>query len=326
MYRENNRRSFIKGAVATGVVLSLPTSALSLFDNRRNKVKIGIITDLHQDIMHDGKERMESFLRSMRSEKPDAIMQMGDFAYPGDKNKEVIGMFNDAHKERMHIIGNHDMDSGYTREQCVDYWGMPARYYVSEISGVYFIVLDGNDKGSPSHKGGYASYINEEQASWLEEQLKTLEGPIVIASHQPLAGTYSVDNAEEIQNLLGKYSDKILVAINGHTHIDAHLLIKGVNYVHINSASYYWVGGKFQHKSYSDEVLDQNKYIAYTCPYRDALFTTMTIDPGKQTISFRGKDTEWVGDSPVKLGFEGYENARPGQEIVPEIRKRLIKH
>ncbi|MCQ0111163.1 metallophosphoesterase family protein [Zhouia amylolytica] len=321
----NDRRAFLKGALATSIVISLPSAAFSLFDKGNKPLRVGMITDLHEDIMHDGLLRMEAFLKVMKRKKPDALIQLGDFAYPGDKNKEVIELFNNAHPNTLHVIGNHDMDAGYTREQCVDYWGMPDRFYVRKINGVSFVVLDGNDKGSPVHKGGYASYINEMQYQWLEQQLEQIDGPVVIVSHQPLAGAYAIDNAEQVQGLLAKHSDKILVAVNGHTHIDAHLEVQGIHYVHINSASYYWVGGKFQHDSYDESILKEHKYISYTCPYKEALFTLMTIDPKSRTISFSGKSSRWVGESPEELGFEGYENAIPGKEIVPEIRKREIK-
>ena len=134
----------------------------------------------------------------------DAIFQLGDFAYPGKKNKEIIDHFNNAHPTALHVIGNHDTDSGYTHQQCVNYWGMPAPYYTKEIAGISFIFLNGNEKGSPTRKGGYASLIGEAQISWLKNQLETIDTPIVIVSHQPLLGTLAVDNAEEVQDILSK--------------------------------------------------------------------------------------------------------------------------
>jgi hypothetical protein len=61
--------------------------------------------------------------------------------------------------------------------------------------------------------------------------------------NQPLAGASSVDNADEIQSvLLGDASDKVILAINGHSHMDEVIRVKGVTYMHVNSASYTWVG------------------------------------------------------------------------------------
>lgn len=319
------RRDFIINSVRAGIALSIPRLANDYLNGLKKTVKLGLITDLHQDVIHNGTERLKIFLQEMKKTKPDAIIQLGDFAYPGDKNKEVIDLFNNAHSNRLHVIGNHDTDNGYKKEQCLSYWGMPASYYVKEISGISFIVLDGNEKGSPVHKGGYPAFIGNEQVDWLKHQLNNIKGPIVIVSHQPLAGAMSVDNAAQIQDILSAASDKILVAINGHTHVDALLTIKNVNYVHINSASYFWVGSKFKHDSYSADILQTHPYITSTCPYKDPLFTTMTIDPGSRTISFKGKKTEWVGSSPAELAFTDKVPLKIDEEIVPYIRDRNVK-
>ncbi|MBO9619916.1 MAG: metallophosphoesterase [Niabella sp.] len=319
------RRSFLGTMASTGLALQLSGATLNLFD-RKAKTTIGIITDLHQDIMHNGYDRLSAFAERMKKIRPDALLQMGDLAYPGDKNKAVIDLFNNAHPVRMHVIGNHDTDAGYTKQQCIDYWGMPARYYTKEINGICFIILDGNDKGSPAYKGGYPSYINKEQTDWLQQQLQGTSKPVIIVSHQPLAGSLAVDNAAEIQQLLSAHAEKILIAINGHTHIDSHLFIDGINYVHINSASYFWVGGKFKHNSYPERIHKEHPYIAYTCPYQDALFTTLTIDPSAGLVQIKGCKSQWVGASPEALHYFADKDAMatPG-EIVPWISERNIK-
>jgi Icc protein len=310
--------------LATGIVLQIPNAVLAMFPSNAKQIKAGLITDLHHDIMHDGQERLQAFLSHMKKLKPNFLMQMGDFAYPNDKNKALIDSFNNAHPVALHVIGNHDTDSGHTKAQCFSYWKMPARYYTKEINGVCFIILDGNDKGSPTHKGGYPSYINDEQKTWLQQQLKEIDKPIVIVSHQPLAGALAVDNAVEIQQILSAASDKILLAINGHTHIDCQLFIKNINYVHINSASYFWVGGKYKHNSYTEEIHQSHAWISSTCPYKDALFTTLTIDPAAGTIHIEGKKSSWVGQSPEQLNYTDGTGLIPGKEIVPSISKRKI--
>lgn len=319
-----NRREFINGIIATGIVLQIPDTALALFSSSTKLIKAGIITDLHQDVIHNGSERLDAFLAHTKKINPDLILQMGDFAYPNDKNKELIDRFNAAHREALHVIGNHDTDSGHTKAQCLSYWKMPARYYTKEVSGVCFIILDGNDKGSPTHKGGYPAYINDEQKSWLQQQLKQIDKPIIIVSHQPLAGALAVDNAAEIQEILSAASDKILLAINGHTHIDCQLLIKNINYIHINSASYFWVGSKYKHNSYAEEIHKTHAWISSTCPYQDALFTTLTINPASGTMHIEGRKSNWVGSSPSQLNYVDETALTVGKEIIPFISKRKI--
>ncbi|MGI9551873.1 MAG: metallophosphoesterase family protein [Aurantibacter sp.] len=320
-----SRRHFLRVTSASSLALTLPSTLLAQIGKVEKFVKIGLIADLHQDIMHDGKERLSVFLRAMEKFEPDAIIQLGDFAYPGDKNKDVIDMFNSAHSTSLHVIGNHDTDAGFSKQQCIDYWGMPARYYAQNVNGITFMILDGNDKGSPTHKGGYASYVGEEQWIWLKEQLDTIEGPIVIVSHQPLAGAWAVDNSEEIQEILGAASDKIVLAINGHSHIDSLLRIKNIPYLHLNSASYQWVGSDYKHQSYSKEIHNQFPWVASTCPYRHSLFATMTIDLANLSLKIEGKKSEWVGKSPAELGSDLHPDLVSGEEIAPHIRSRHIE-
>jgi calcineurin-like phosphoesterase family protein len=275
--------------------------------------------------MHDGLERMQAFVREMKIQRPDALIQLGDFAYPNEKNKAVIDLFNGAHAKTLHVIGNHDTDSGHTKEQCLEFWGMPSRYYAQEIAGIKLIVLDGNDTGSPTHKGGYVSYIGQEQIEWLQAELEATAGPIIIFSHQPLAGTIAVDNAANLQELLGQHAHKILLAINGHAHIDDLLRIQEVTYLHLNSASYQWVGGNFKHQSYSEAIHKDHPWISYTCPYRDSLFATLVIEPDTQTIRIEGKSSDWVGPSPASLGTNSYPGLHVGEEVAPRIRDRQIE-
>lgn len=320
-----NRRKFLVNAINAGVVISFPQLVVHALSTLRRTVKVGVITDLHQDIMHDGEYRLRSFLDDINRSKIDALLQMGDFAYPGYKNKQVIDMFNKGHQQKMHVIGNHDTDAGYTKDQCVSYWGMPNRYYTHMVGGICFIILDANDQGSPSYKGGYPSFIGKEQVDWLARTLKEIQAPIVIVSHQPLAGVSAVDNAAEIQELLSEHADKILLALNGHTHINAAFEVGGINYVHINSASYYWVGGKYMHESYPKELVGGHEWIAYTCPYKDPLFSMLTIDPIKFTVTIKGRSSKWVGKSPQELGYERPASISNEEMISPLISERTFR-
>ena len=60
--------------------------------------------------------------------------------------------------------------------------------------------------------------------------------------------------------------------------------IGGVQYLHINSASYHWLGSKYAHESYPSEVHAKHSALKYTSPYREALFTTLTFDPKNRKI------------------------------------------
>ena len=319
------RRRFLNTATIASLTLALPRVSLAATRTLDKPVQLGLIADLHHDVMHDGMDRLEAFLKGMSASKPDAIVQLGDFAYPRPENKDVIDRFNEAHNRSLHVIGNHDTDAGFTKRNCIDVWGMPRRYYTQNVAGLQLLVLDGNDGGSPTHKGGYVSYIGKEQVKWLKEQLETLDGPIIVLSHQPLAGASAIDNADELQTILGDAADKVILAINGHSHIDEVIRIKNVTYMHVNSASYKWVGGNYLHQSYSEEIHKKHPWISYTCPYRDSLFATLTVDPKDLAIRVEGIRSSWVGKSPAELGIEPHSGLTNGEEIAPLIRDQEIK-
>jgi hypothetical protein len=115
------------------------------------------------------------------------------------------------------------------------------------------------------------------------------------------------------------------LALNGHTHLNAVFEVNGINYVHINSASYFWVGGKYIHDSYPNEIIKDHEWIAYTCPYQDALFSMLTIDPIKLTVTVEGTSSKWVGKSPEELGYEPPNSIDSKAAIAPVISSRTFR-
>ena len=322
--RCQSRRYFLQTANVAAVSIALSNTALSSVRKISQPIRLGMITDLHQDIMHDGPQRLGAFLAAMKAEPPDAIIQLGDFAVPAKKNQSLIDTFNASHPQAMHVLGNHDADGGYTYGQTMTAWGMQERYYFRDIGGVRVIVLDGNEK-PPNHQSGYPSYIGPEQIQWLRETLDSHDGPIIVISHQPLAGPWAIDNAKEVQGVVSTAADRVLLAVNGHTHIDELLRVGGVGYLHLNSASYVWVGNSFRHESYTPEIHTAHPRLAGACPYRESLFTTLTIDPVSGGIDVQGRVSQWVGASPAELGRDKHPDLIDGEQIVPAIRTREIK-
>jgi Icc protein len=317
------RRDFFRstGVVATSILL--PRQVMAALSKVKKPIKLGMIADLHQDVMHDAPARLNVFLDTMKEEKPDALVQLGDFAYPTKKNEGVTKAFENAHSRALHVLGNHEIDGGHSFDQVAKLWGMKGRYYTENVNGLNLVVLDGNEKPK-GHKRGYPAHIGQKQLEWLGKQLKTLKGPILVISHQPLAGPGSIDNAAEVQALLNAAADKVLLAVNGHTHID-HVAKEGkLSYLHVNSASYKWVGGSHRNKSYPPEVHSKFRWIEYTCPYRDSLFTTLTLDPENGRIEVKGRESKWVGESPSELAIPTKYGLTNGKEICPKIRSRLL--
>jgi hypothetical protein len=166
-----DRRSFIKSTILTSFSLALPSSILKLWAGQTENLRLGLITDLHRDIIHDADLRLLTFLEEMNRVAVHAKIQLGDFAIPKPANTSFIAAFNQGNIPAYHVLGNHDMDEGYSKEQAIQAFGMPSAYYAQVIQGVRILVLDGNELGSPTTKGGYASYIGKEQQDWLNQQL-----------------------------------------------------------------------------------------------------------------------------------------------------------
>ncbi|SHL68132.1 3',5'-cyclic AMP phosphodiesterase CpdA [Chitinophaga jiangningensis] len=320
----SGRRAFIRNAAAALMTMAIPDAVLAAYGPKLKTLSLGLITDLHHDIMHDAQDRLNVFLDAMKAARPNALLQLGDFAYPSEKNKPLINKFNQAHPIPLHVIGNHDNDNGFSHQQCVEVWKMPATYYSKVINGYKLIVLNGNEKGSPTHKGGYPAYVGPDQTNWLKKELAASRQPVIVICHQPLVGYGSLDNAAEIQQILTSAKHKVVMTINGHTHVDRLDYVGDIPYLTINSASYFWVGGHFKHDSFTPEIHKAHPYICYTCPYDQSLFTLLKIDPVKKVITLSGNQAKWVGKSPEELGFNEQKPFEAGKDIVPFIRDRSI--
>ena len=190
------------------------------------KIKFGIFTDLHVDIMHDTEERLEEFLRAARDEDVDFIIQLGDFCYPDEgrrcdcddsslpvnlknslkhpsyANKEKIrALYKDFEKPAYHVIGNHDCDM-CSKKQILDYHGAEhGAYYSFDVGEFHFVVLDanyfmedgkyfsyehGNYFGKTQGKTRTLPYLPPEELKWLKEDLDSTDKPTLIFSHQSL--------------------------------------------------------------------------------------------------------------------------------------------
>jgi 3',5'-cyclic-AMP phosphodiesterase len=319
-----DRRSFIKSTLLTSCSFLLPPAILDLWAGEEQSLRLGLITDLHKDIIHDADIRLQTFLDTLNGVSSHAKIQLGDFAIPKKENLPFIDSFNQGPVPSLHVMGNHDLDEGYTKEQVIQAFGMPAAYYAQVIQGIRIVVLDGNDPGSPKYTGGYASYIGKAQQDWLNQELTNSKEPVLILSHQPIAGIYPIDNSAEIQALLSAHASKIILAINGHAHVDQFLKVGGVSYLHMNSASYYWVGEKHSHLSLDATTHASFPELLRTCPYAEVLFGILTLDRKEGKLTLSGRKSSWIGPSPLELGYGILSKDEQELYLQPRISDRKI--
>lgn len=299
-------------------VAGLWSQAWARDEPQRGAVRFGVCADVHKDIMHDADQRLGVFVDRMNEERVDFTIQLGDFCRPTPRNSTFLTIWRSFKGPSYHVLGNHDMDGGFTRGQTVAYYEMPAKYYAFTQGGFRFIVLDGNDKTDPP-QSGYARNIGAEQQQWLQRQLEQTKLPTVVFSHQGLQDGGGVASAEAVRRILEDANraagrKKVIACFNGHNHRDECRQINGIYYIQINSMSYFWMGGDYQHVRYSEEIDKEYPWIKYTVPYRDPLFALVTLE-SDGTIRIEGTRSEWVGPSPWDVGYPRDNTDRIGPRI-----------
>jgi 3',5'-cyclic AMP phosphodiesterase CpdA len=328
-YREMNRRNFLRNSAATTLGIAginkLPEAAIH---EKFKTIRIGICADLHQDIMHDGPQRIAAFIEAMNVQRPDFIIQLGDFCIPYERNNVILNIWNRFPGPKFHVIGNHDTDGGFTCEQVVSFWKAIGKYYSFDMKGYHFVILDGNEKNpSPDRPPGYARYISDEQLHWLEADLDKTTFPVIIFCHQGLDNDMGgIENATQSRLVLERANakanfSKVQIVFSGHHHLDYHNIVNGIHYIQINSMSYQWLGEKYQHLRYSEDVDKAHPNIKETVPYKDPLWAVVDIHQDG-SFTLQGRKSAFVGPSPIELGMPRYEYGYP---IVPVISNRQIK-
>ncbi len=310
-----NRRSFInKSLVLSSGFIINPYNAFSI--QGKADLKIGIIADLHQDIIHDGPKRLEAFISNSNSKKCDFIIQLGDFALPRKRNKIILDKWDLFNGDKYHVLGNHDMvDYGFTKSQTMSWWGMKERYYSFNRNGYHFIVLDGNDDNPKPWDEYYNRYIGSIQKKWLSEDLKKTNLPTIIFIHQSLDSKGGIHNQNDIRKIIESSifvngNKKVIACICGHHHDDYLKTINDIAYIHINSSSYKWVGEKYKFSRFNKKIEEDFPSIVKTCPYKKPLFTTMYINSKTKTINFDPKKTSFIKPSPKDLNIPGAQNIK----------------
>ena len=317
------RRSLIQSSIFSA---SLPIG-IRAFDAVK-PLKIGLIADIHKDIIHDADQRLTAFISEMQSEKVDAVMQLGDFCIPKVANQSFLSIFNEFSGPKYHCIGNHDTDGGYKRSDTVKFWGMPDRYYSFDLGPFHFIVLDANDKPA-SHKGGYPKYIADDQIKWLADDLGKTTLNTFIFSHQSLERPDCIINQAAVRDVIHQARNKegqkkVAACFNGHWHIDHAREIDGIPYIHINSASYIWLNDpKYRGPRLSPELSRKFPNVASTIPYTKPIFTILEIDPVSNSFSLKSSESAWMGPGPEKIDYQpaGYEKTM----LFPGIRPRQFQ-
>ena len=277
-------------------------------------LRFGIMTDVHKDVMHDADQRTKAFIDDMTAVAPDFIIELGDFCQPIAENKGLLKIWNAFPGESYHVLGNHDMDGGFSHDSTVAYLHSPGRYYSFDKEGFRFVILDCNEVNpAPDRQPGYAHFVGQIEQDWLRKEIENSKFPTVIFSHQPLNS--GIENTKAILQILlesGKKNPagRVIACFNGHDHANQYKKVDGIWFMQINSMSYDWLGDQYAHNSYPDSVHAKYPDIKYTAPYKDPLWALITLSSDGK-IMIKGRKTEYVGPSPMELKHPGKSGGIP---------------
>lgn len=239
------------------------------------------------------------------------------FVCDRDDEKDAIRkMIEESGLESFGVLGNHDMDT-CTKETACRYFGLPNRYYVFDRGGVRFLALDTNfmmDEDGlvdlahcnyRNRKQMELCWLDPVQLDWLEAQIMDAPYPCVLLSHAPLGdGTASsVHNAEAVYRIIRHTNAdrrRVVLAMNGHAHIDGVHMREAVPFVDVNSMSNLWLGHQYDTVRYSETIHRTYPHLCGCAPYWDALFARVTISD--ERIQIVGRTSSFVGPSPLALG------------------------
>ena len=258
---ECSRRFFIEGigafsAIALAGCKSPKKGELPL-------MRFGLVTDCHYaDIPYAKREhpigdaayretlaKLRECVAVMDSERPSFLIELGDFKDEGPDKASTIGyldkveaVFSQFSGPRYHVLGNHDLDLLDKKEflaRIKNYGQDEAQaHYSFDVSGIRFIVLDAcyNSKLEDYAPGNWEwtdANVPPPQLAWLEEELASAPGQVVVFGHQcldPNADTrHQVRNAADVRAILEK-SGKVNAVFTGHQHSGLVSCVNGITY------------------------------------------------------------------------------------------------
>ena len=299
------------------------------------KTRFLVYADLHVDIMHDAVARMQVILAEAKRQNAEYLIHLGDIMYPDtrflaendhaeertgwflterdDEKHEIRRMIRESGLKQYGVLGNHDMDACDKRLACL-YNDMPAPFYSFERDGFRFIVLDTNhylengeyvSSDHCNYAGKNVTWLGTHQLEWLKAEIMNSKEMCILLSHAPLGDEklHAQDGCKVWEIIRDCNQDKrrVILALNGHNHIDGVVVRAGVPFMSVNSVSNIWIGHKYDCIRYSKKISEMYPHMTACAPYWDALFAVVTIDD--QGIHVNGRKTDFVGPTPYELGF-----------------------
>src|SRR5690606_2314481 len=242
--------------------------------------------------------------------KPDFIIQLGDFCVPKSDNQPILDIWNQFDGGKYHVIGNHDIDGGFSHEEVVRFWKSPDKYYSFDLNGYHFIVLNGNEHTPATKPNSYPNSISVEQRHWLRDDIDATKLPVIVYCHQAIDNDLDGLKEGNMLRILFERANqkagfsKVRLVLSGHHHEDYLNIYNNIHYLQVNSISYQFArsGRKYE--------------FALT---EDPIWAMITLYQNG-TIRVDGKHSSYKNASEIAANsdYDGYPT-------VPYISDRIIK-
>lgn len=239
----------------TDVITPYPTQEVNLIDRvlkdkDANTLTFGVIADTHNGSGAYYRNSNQAFAINRLSEKigVDFIAHLGDVIQGYDQkntNKSYLNEYweiqGNTYIPVLYCIGHHEMygvgrESQYgedptaiTKSECVGVCGFSNKYknlIWSADKSSYYLDLSNNVRlivlNSVSNTAkGFSSDVLD----FLRDTLNVTGKKLIVMSHVPArkklnAGNATVQNGDEVEQMLNNYDGTVLVYIHGHVHWD----------------------------------------------------------------------------------------------------------
>lgn len=300
-------------------------------------IRFALCSDLHCDLVPDGRRRLKEFLEFAERRKADFIIHLGDFCYANERNRDLAEAWGAAGRPAYQVLGNHDMDHN-TKQQAVEFLGMPAPFYSFDAGEVHCIAADPNhlalagglqDYGFGNYFAHPAklNWLGDAQLEWLRADLEGTDKKTIVFSHQSLADpVFGARDSERLQEIFRRENarcgrQKVIACMNGHDHTDGVRVQEGVYYISVNSLSFFYMSSDINVVRYSQQITEQYPILREAAPYREPLYTLVSVTD--EAIFVEGRDTEFVGPAPRECGHCGHAGGHPATACIRPRELRL---
>ena len=137
----------------------------------------------------------------------------------------------------------------------------------------------------------------------------------MLFSHERLTEDHcGIRNAPALRKILADAPHGVVLALNGHEHMDNVWKVDSTWFLNINSISNYWLGEDYIClERYGKEIDETHPNVRYVVPYRDPVFSFITLDETGARV--KGMEGSFVGITPDEQGVN---------KAGTEFRRQLV--